>query len=131
MRHSGTVTTDAEILRAAVAGYARRLHAAAGSGHHVASPLGAWLLLALCAPATRNGAPPDPALAEVLGCDVDVAARLAGRPAPLPGPGHCPGHPGVLAAAVRAGPRGRARRGEPVGRAGAGTADAAPAGRGA
>jgi hypothetical protein len=93
MRHSGTVTTDAEILRAAVAGYAGRLHAAAGSGHHVASPLGAWLLLALCAPATRNGAPPDPALAEVLGCDVDVAARLAagllGRP-----------HPQVAAAAA-------------------------------
>jgi hypothetical protein len=93
MRHSGIVTTDAVILRAAVAGYARRLHAAAGSGHHVASPLGAWLLLALCAPATRNGAAPDPALAQVLGCDVDVAARLAagllGRP-----------HPQVAAAAA-------------------------------
>lgn len=93
MRHSGTVTTDAVILRDAVAGYARRLHAAAGPGHHVASPLGAWLLLALCAPATRNGAAPDPALAQVLGCDVDVAARLAagllGRP-----------HPQVAAAAA-------------------------------
>ena len=55
------------ILRDAVAGYARRLHAAAGPGHHVASPLGAWLLLALCAPATRNGAVPGPALADVLG----------------------------------------------------------------
>jgi hypothetical protein len=93
MRHSGTVTTDAVILRDAVAGYARRLHAAAGSGHHVASPLGAWLLLALCAPATRNGAAPDPALAEVLGCDAAVAARLAAGLLDRP-------HPAVAAAAA-------------------------------
>ena len=77
MRHSGTVTTDAVILRDAVAGYAARLHAAPGPGHHVASPLGAWLLLALCAPATRNGAPPDPALAEVLGGEVPYGDVLA------------------------------------------------------
>jgi len=93
MRHSGTVTTDAVILRDAVAGYARRLHAAAGPGHHVASPLGAWLLLALCAPATRNGAVPGPALADVLGCDVDVAARLAAGLLARP-------HPQVAAAAA-------------------------------
>ena len=93
MRHSGTVTTDAVILRDAVAGYAARLHAAAGPGHHVASPLGAWLLLALCAPATRNGAVPGPALADVLGCDVDVAARLAAGLLARP-------HPQVAAAAA-------------------------------
>ena len=91
MRHSGTVTTDAVILRDAVAGYGRRLHAAAGPGHHVASPLGAWLLLALCAPAAPAGAAAP--LAGVLGCDIDVAARLAaallGRP-----------HPQVAAAAA-------------------------------
>jgi hypothetical protein len=81
------------ILRDAVAGYARRLHAAAGPGHHVASPLGAWLLLALCAPATRNGAVPGPALADVLGCDVDVAARLAAGLLARP-------HPQVAAAAA-------------------------------
>jgi hypothetical protein len=77
MRHSRTVTIDAVILRDAVARYARRLHAAAGSGHHVASPLGAWLLLALCAPAANESAPGGP-LADVLGCDAAVAARLAG-----------------------------------------------------
>src|SRR5580693_4933305 len=93
MRHSGTVTTDAEILRAAVAGYARRLHTAAGSGHHVASPLGAWLLLALCAPATRNGAAGDSSLAGVLGCDPAVAARLAAGLLDRP-------HPQVAAAAA-------------------------------
>ncbi len=34
-------------LADAVAGYASRFHAAVGARHHVASPLGAWLLLAL------------------------------------------------------------------------------------
>jgi hypothetical protein len=89
----GTVTTDAVILRDAVAGYARRLHAAAGPGHHVASPLGAGLLLALCAPAARNEAAPRAALAEVLGCDPDVAARLAAGLLDRP-------HPQVAAAAA-------------------------------
>jgi hypothetical protein len=93
MRHSGTVTTDAVILRDAVAGYARRLHAAAGPGQHVASPLGAWLLLALCAPAIRNGAAPDPALARILGCDPDIATRLAAGLLARP-------HPQVAAAAA-------------------------------
>ena len=77
MRHSRKVTTDAAILRDVVAGDGRRLHAAAGSGHHVASPLGAWLLLALCAPAVRDEAGPGRALAEILGCDPATAARLA------------------------------------------------------
>jgi hypothetical protein len=58
-----------------VSGYAARLDAAIGTGHHVASPLGAWLLLALAGPASTGA--DRPALAEVLGCDVDVAARAA------------------------------------------------------
>lgn len=55
--------------------YAARLHAAAGDRHHVASPLGAWLLLALAAPASTGE---DRAtLTAVLGCDVDAAAGAA------------------------------------------------------
>ena len=76
-----------------IAAYAERMHRAA-SGHHVLSPLGAWLLLALVGPASQ-GARRDE-LGAVLGVDVgtrpdldDVvpreaaaAADLAGRPAP-------------------------------------------------
>src|SRR5215472_3523922 len=51
------------------------MHAAAGDRHQVASPLGAWLLLALAAPASQ-GADRD-TLTDVLGCDVDVAAAAA------------------------------------------------------
>jgi len=56
-----------------------------GDGHHVASPLGAWLLLAACAPAA-DGA--DAAtLAEVLGASAGdvaaVAAELLANPHPL------------------------------------------------
>lgn len=71
------MTTDTAALSAGLASYARRLHAIAGDGHQVASPLGAWLLLALCGPAAA-GADRD-TLTEVLGCDVEVAARLAGE----------------------------------------------------
>ena len=83
------MTTQPQIvttaLGAGLAGYARRLHEAAGPGHHVASPLGAWLLLALCAPASagRDRA----AITQALGCDTGTAARLAAgllaRPHPL------------------------------------------------
>jgi hypothetical protein len=59
-------------VRAAVARYAGRLHRVAGEGHHVASPLGAWLLLALCGPA--SGGQARERLAEVVGCDLDQAA---------------------------------------------------------
>jgi hypothetical protein len=58
-----------------VSGYATRLHAAIGDSHHVASPLGAWLLLALAAPASSGD--DRAALTDVLGCDVDAAARAA------------------------------------------------------
>ncbi|MGI5521298.1 hypothetical protein ACQEUX_10095 [Micromonospora sp. CA-259024] len=57
--------------------YAARLHAAIGDRHHVASPLGAWLLLAVCATAAAE---PDPAaeeLAHALGTDLASAAEVA------------------------------------------------------
>jgi hypothetical protein len=72
-------------LQESLARYATRLHAAAGPGHHVASPLGAWLLLALCAPAA-TGADRD-ALADVLGMAPAEAAghasALLAAPHPL------------------------------------------------
>lgn len=77
-------------MTAALAGYARRLHAVAGERHHVASPLGAWLLLALCGPASSGAVRAE--LADALGCEVDQAAAVAG--ALLSGP-----HPHVPAAA--------------------------------
>jgi hypothetical protein len=80
-----------------VARYAQRLQAVVGERHHVASPLGAWLLLALCATASEGE--DTRILNEALGCDVPDAASLASRllasPHPLvgvaagawPGPG--------------------------------------------
>ncbi len=58
-----------------VSAYAARLHAVIGATHHVASPLGAWLVLALAAPASK-GADRE-TLTAVLGCDVADAARAA------------------------------------------------------
>ncbi|MFG2011164.1 hypothetical protein ACGFNF_19070 [Micromonospora sp. NPDC048868] len=66
------MTTD---IRTPLARYADRLHAVIGDGHHVASPLGAWLLLALAAPAATG--PTRTALEEVLGTDVEAAATAA------------------------------------------------------
>ncbi|GAA3343438.1 hypothetical protein GCM10020358_42680 [Amorphoplanes nipponensis] len=69
----------------ALAAYAERLHAGIGDGHHVASPLGAWLLLALCASA--GGGPAGDELAEVLGMPAgdaaSAAAALLEHPHPL------------------------------------------------
>ncbi|WP_089158139.1 serpin family protein [Micromonospora sp. NBS 11-29] len=62
-------------LHAPLAHYAERLHRAAGDTHHVASPLGAWLLLALTGPAATGQA--RAALAEALGVDPDDAAAAA------------------------------------------------------
>ncbi|WP_435149353.1 hypothetical protein [Micromonospora aurantiaca (nom. illeg.)] len=62
-------------LRAPLARYAERLHRAAGDTHHVASPLGAWLLLALTGPAATGDA--RAALAEALDADPDDAAAEA------------------------------------------------------
>ncbi|MGV9212945.1 hypothetical protein ACTFTM_13900 [Micromonospora sp. RB23] len=46
------MTTD---LHGPLSAYAERLHATIGDRHHVASPLGAWLLLALSAATTEAG----------------------------------------------------------------------------
>lgn len=80
-----TLTTGR--LDACVTGYAARLHAAIGARHHVASPLGAWLLLALAGPGSSGA---DRAvLTNVLGCDVEDAAHAAAalltEPHPLVG----------------------------------------------
>jgi hypothetical protein len=66
--------TSADVVTP-VAHYARRFHAVAGSRHHVGSPLGAWLLLALCAPPSEGTN--REILNGVLGCDVADAAALA------------------------------------------------------
>lgn len=72
----------------AVRAYADRLHAVIGDGHHIASPLGAWLVLALAASAPGS-APP----AGVLGMPADEAARAARALLDEP-------HPAVAAAAA-------------------------------
>jgi hypothetical protein len=69
------VTSDTATVAGCLGGYARRLHATMGAHHHVASPLGAWLLLGLAGTATTGAE--RAALADVLGCDVEEAARLA------------------------------------------------------
>lgn len=65
------------MIRDAVAGYATRFHRLLAGQHAVASPFGAWLLLALLAPAARDGRRAE--LAAVLGMDVDAAYEAAGR----------------------------------------------------
>ncbi|MEU1250690.1 hypothetical protein ACWD8I_17720 [Micromonospora arida] len=68
-------------LHGPLSAYAARLHATVGDRHHVASPLGAWLLLAV----TATTADPDPAvadeaaakLAQALGTDLPSAAEVA------------------------------------------------------
>ena len=64
-------------MAGALGRYAARFHARLGTGHHVASPLGAWLLLALCGPASHG--PTRDQLTDVLGCDIDTAAAAAGE----------------------------------------------------
>lgn len=72
----------------AIRTYARRLHDAIGDDHHIASPLGAWLVLALAASAARGHDAEQ--LSEVLGMPTDDAARAL-----LDDP-----HPAVAAAAA-------------------------------
>ncbi len=62
-------------LHGPLARYAERLHRAAGDAHHVASPLGAWLLLALTGPAATGDT--RAAVEEALGTDVGHAAEAA------------------------------------------------------
>jgi hypothetical protein len=78
-------------LAQAVRSYARVLHAALGESHHVASPLGAWIVLALAASAAQE--PEAGRLAGVLGMPLPDAARVAR--ALLDDP-----HPAVAAAAA-------------------------------
>jgi hypothetical protein len=77
-----TAKTDQASL---IARYAGIFHDVIGDGHHVASPLGAWLLLALCAPAA--GGADAAKLADVLGGGAgqvaSVAAELLADPHPL------------------------------------------------
>ena len=77
-------------IQAPLARYAARFHSLAGDRHHVASPLGAWLLAALCAPAAAGKTADD--LAGALG--VDLATARATAAALLDDP-----HPAVLSAA--------------------------------
>lgn len=72
-------------LAGCVAGYAGRLHAKIGTGHHVASALGAWMLLALAGPASTGAE--RVTLETTLGCDAEsaaaAAAALLATPQPL------------------------------------------------
>ncbi len=81
----GSVTLTAADVTTPLARYARRFHAHAGARHHVGSPLGAWLLLALCAPAGEGTV--GQSLHATLGADPAAAAGLASallaRPHPL------------------------------------------------
>lgn len=76
-------------LASMISGYARIFHETVGAGQHVLSPLGAWLLLALGAPAAGPGSAE---LARVLGCEAAPAAAAAGSLLAAP-------HPLVSAAA--------------------------------
>jgi hypothetical protein len=78
-------------VTAPLARYARRFHQVAGAGHHVASPLGAWLLLALAGPACAGDDLRQ--LEEILGADADAAAGFAAELLAHP-------HPVVHAAAA-------------------------------
>jgi hypothetical protein len=71
-----TSTTAAD-LTPAISAYAGRLHAAAGKEHHVASPLGAWMLLALCATCSEGRLRDE--LTRILGVDIGTAAAFAAR----------------------------------------------------
>ena len=64
-------------LHRPLSAYAARLHATAGDRHHVASPLGAWLLLAVSATAAVDSAPAAVDLAHALGTDLPSAAEVA------------------------------------------------------
>jgi hypothetical protein len=85
------MTSQAGIVPDCVAAYAARLQAAIGTQHHAASPLGAWLLLALAGPSARGD--DRAALSGVLDCDADAAASAAAALLAEP-------HPLVAAAAA-------------------------------
>jgi hypothetical protein len=70
-----TTSITAADLTAAISAYATRFHATADKEHHVASPLGAWILLALCATGSEGRLRGE--LTRILGADVDTAAAFA------------------------------------------------------
>jgi hypothetical protein len=78
-------------LPALVCRYADRFAALGGEEHHVASPLGAWLVLALAAPAATG--PLAEQITDALGTDADSAHRAATELLASP-------HPSVAAAAA-------------------------------
>lgn len=76
------MTRASDQVAAAVAEYAPVLHGAVDTDHHVASPLGAWLLLALAGAAGAD----DGTLEAALGMPAPDAAHLADRLLRLPHP---------------------------------------------
>jgi hypothetical protein len=85
MRHMRSDAALESTPSAALTGYAERVHRLAGDKHQVASPLGAWLLIALCSPLARGSARDE--LTGALGIQpeqaVSLAAQLLGNPHPL------------------------------------------------
>ena len=69
------MTVSTSQIADCVSAYAARLQAVIGTRHQVASPLGAWLLLALAVPASTGA--DRRTLTEVLGCDAGPAAAAA------------------------------------------------------
>ena len=88
VRHSGADALEPLLLR-----YAARFHAATRPGHHIASPLGAWVLLALVGTASTHGSDERAEIEDALGCDVAAAAAYASALLDSP-------HPDVAAAAA-------------------------------
>lgn len=70
-----------------LARYSRNLHAVAGDRHHVVSPLGAWMVVAMCGGLGASDAAARSELARVLGADplaaAEFAATLLAQPHPL------------------------------------------------
>jgi hypothetical protein len=82
--NSHDIMTEVQIS-GAVNRYAERVHRLAGEKHHVASPLGAWLLIALCSSLAVG--PRREEFTDVLGVEPEQAANFAalllGVPHPL------------------------------------------------
>ena len=72
-----TTSIEALDLPSIICRYAERFHAAGGSEHHVASPLGAWLLLSLCGQEASGRLRED--LTSILGVDTSTAGFCAAR----------------------------------------------------
>jgi hypothetical protein len=83
----------------AIRRYAERLHAQAGTGHHVVSALGAWLVLALCA-ALADTEQEREELRQLLGTEpqeaADFASDLLTQTHPLVGAGAAVWYPSRL-----------------------------------